>query len=185
MSAKPYFTFSRLPVLCAAALAFGLLTFGASAPARADVQIGLDLDYALPIDSIGDGGGGFALRFGQQLHLPFLVITPEVAFAYHSYSGDGDPATYRGVGGVRVGIGEIFRLGPFAHLGVGHLDLDFASDRAYTGFTYDVGAFFDLTLIPFLNIGVHGAYNQIAFSDDSDEPTFKWLTFGVHGELIF
>lgn len=182
MSAQPYFTFSRLLVLCASALAFGVLMFGMSAPARADVQIGLDLDYALPIDSIGEGGGGFAIRLGQQVHLPMVAITPEVAFAYHSYSGSGDPATYRGVGGLRVGIGEIFRLGPFAHLGVGHLDLDFASDPSYTGFTYDVGGFFDLTLIPFLNIGVHGAYNQIAFGD---EPTFKWLTFGAHGELIF
>jgi len=183
MLAQPYFNSSRLLCLCASAFVFGAVMFGTSAPARADVQIGLDLDYALPIDSIGEGGGGFALRFGQQVHLPLIAITPEVAFAYHSYSGGGDPATYRGVGGLRVGIGEIFRIGPFAHLGVGHLDLDYASDPSYTGFTYDVGGFFDLTLIPFLNVGVHGAYNQIAFGDEQE--TFKWLTFGAHGELIF
>jgi hypothetical protein len=177
MSTQPRFNSSRLFCL----LAFGALAF-ASVPARADTQLALDLDYALPIDSSIDNGGGFAIRLGQQLHLPLVAITPEVAFAYHSYSGAGDPATYRGVGGVRVGFGEIFRLGPFLHLGIGHIDLDFASDPSYTGFSYDVGAFFDLTLLPLLNIGVHGAYNQISFDD---QPTFKWLTLGAHGELIF
>ncbi len=173
---------SRLFVASAAVALFGLLMFGTPTAARAETLIGFDLDYALPVDSIGNDGGGFALRFGQQVHIPLLVLTPEVAFAYHSYSGIGDPATFLGVGGLRLGFGEIFRLGPMAHLGIGHLDLDLASDPSFTGFTYDVGAFFAFTLLPLLNIGVHGAYHQISF--DKQE-TFKWMVFGAHAELIF
>jgi hypothetical protein len=152
-----------------------------AATARADLQIGFDLDYALPIDSSVDGGGGFALRLGQQLHVPAIALTPEIAFAYHSYAGSGDPATYRGVGGLRLGFGEIFRLGPYFHVGLGHIDFDLPGDPSDTGFTYDVGAFFDLTLLPLFNVGVHGAYNELR---NSDLPTFQWATFGAHAELI-
>jgi hypothetical protein len=180
MSPSLRFSFARGFAWLAGALALAL-TLG-SGQARADTQIGFDLDYSVPIESIGDSGGGFGIRFGKQLHVPMVVITPEVVFAYHSFSGRGDPATYKGVLGLRLGLGEIFRIGPFAHLGVGHQDLDLAGDPNYTGFCYDAGLFFDLTIIPFLNVGVHGAYNQLS---GSDEPTFHWATFGAHAELIF
>jgi hypothetical protein len=171
----------RLQLLAAAGFAFASLALHA-ATARADVQIGFDLDYALPIDSSADGGGGFALRLGQQIHVPAIAFTPEIVFAYHSYAGGGDPATYRGVGGARLGFGEIFRLGPFAHIGLGHIDLDLPGDPSDTSFTYDLGLFFDLTLLPLLNLGVHGSYNELR---NNDLPTFQWAIFGAHAELIF
>jgi hypothetical protein len=172
----------RAPVTAlAAVLAFGALTFGVATTARAETQIAVDLDYALPVDSIGDDGGGFAIRLGQQLHIPLLALTPEIVYSHHSFTGRGAPATNRGMGGLRIGFGELFRLGPFAHLGVGRLSIDLPG-ASRTAFTYDVGAFFDLTLIPFINLGVHGAYNQIS---GDEEPSFHWMTFGAHAELIF
>jgi hypothetical protein len=149
--------------------------------ARADTEIGVDLDYGLGIDTVADGGGGFALRLGQQLHIPAIALTPEIAFGYHSFSGGGEPAIYSGLGGVRLGFGEIFRLGPFAHLGLGHIDYDLPGDPNDTAFQYDLGAFFDLTILPLVNIGVHGAYNELRAGDTG---TFQWATFGAHVELI-
>ena len=179
MSAWNRFHLPEWPV-CAALLAACALALPARA-ARADLQLGFDLDYALPIDSPVDDGGGFAVRIGQQVHVPAVTLTPEIVFAYHSYAGSGDPATYRGVGGLRLGFGEIFRLGPFAHLGVGHIDFDLPGDPSDTAFTYDVGAFFDLTILPLFNVGVHGAYNELR---SSDLATFQWMAFGAHAELI-
>lgn len=51
-----------------------------------------------------------------------------------------------------------------------------------TGFTYDVGALFDFTLLPLVNVGVHAAYNQIPGRDD---PSLQWVSMGGHVELVF
>jgi hypothetical protein len=170
-----------LLVLSASALACAAL---ASIPssARADVQIGGDLDYVLPLESRAEMGAGFAIRLGWQLHLPLLVITPEAAFNYAGFSDTYGPAVYRTVAGLRVGVGEVFRLGAFAHGGLGHLSASVPGpDPTRTGFTYDLGIFFAFTLLPLLNLGVHAAYDQIPGTDD---PSFQWLTFGAHAELI-
>lgn len=170
-----------LLAFAASALICGVLASPA-APARADVQVGGDLDYALPIDSRADSGGGFAVRLGWQLHVPMLVLTPEAAFNYEGFSGTYGPAVYRGVGGLRLGLGEVFRLGAFTHAGLGRLSADVpAPDPSRTGFTYDLGIFLDFSLMPLLNVGVHGAYNAMP---GGDEPSFQWLTLGAHAELI-
>lgn len=153
-------------------IAFGTLLVTAS-PSRADTQIGADLDYARPINSDVDSGGGFAARLGWQLHVPLLVLTPEGVFNYVRFSGSGGPSVYRGLGGVRLGLGEVLRPGVFGHAGVAQRSADF---------TFDVGAFLDFTLLPLLNVGVHVAYNRIRGGDD---PSFQWLTLGAHAELIF
>ena len=149
--------------------------------ARADIVVGGDLDYAFPIDSAADSGPGFGLRLGNRTRLPALVLAPELAFTYHSLSGDFGPNVYRGVGGLRLAIGEILRPGIFGHLGVGHLSADFAGrDVSHTAFTYDAGAFLELTLLPLLNLGIHGAYNSL--TGDAD---LQWITAGLHVDLVF
>src|SRR6185312_13789027 len=89
------------------------VTFAAGA-ASAGPTIGADLDIGFPLNSRGDSGGGFGIRLGQELHLPLVAITPELGFTYHNFSGDFGPKIYRGVAGLRLGIGEVIRPGAFA-----------------------------------------------------------------------
>jgi hypothetical protein len=139
-----------------------------------------DLDYAAPINSDVSSGGGFGARLGYQAHAPLVVVTPELAFTYTSFSGIGDPRVYRGLAGVRIGIFEIVRPGVFVHFGVGHLNTDLPN-LSHTDLSYDVGAFLDFTVLPLLNVGAHAAYNRIT----GDPLSLQWATVGGHVALVF
>jgi hypothetical protein len=170
----------RVLAICLLA-SLALLSLAAS-PARADIQIGGDLDFALPLESRADAGGGFAVRLGPQLHIPLLVITPEVVFNYESFADTYGPVVYRGLAGVRLAVGEVFRIGPYGHIGVGRLSADVPGpDPSRTGLSYDLGLLFDFTLLPLVNLGVHGAYASTPAAADRN---FHWLIFGAHAELI-
>ncbi len=150
-------------------------------PACAATVIAGDLDYAVPIQSNADSGAGAGVRFGWQAHLPFVVITPEVGLTYHAFAGNGG-AAYRGVGGLRFGVGEIIRPGVFAHFGIGRLALP-NPDPSHTAITYDVGAFLDATFLPVVNVGIHAAYNHL--SSGNPGAAFAWATIGAHAALVF
>jgi hypothetical protein len=155
--------------------------------ARADTVVAADLDFVVPINDESDdisSGAGFGIRLGHQLDVPAVVLTPEIGFTYASF--DGGVKAYRGVGGLRLGVGEILRPGVFAHAGIGRLSVDVPSgvpDPSHTAFTFDAGAFLDFTLLPFLNIGAHAAYNRQAGSDELD--AFQWASLGAHAALVF
>jgi hypothetical protein len=168
--------------LAGAASALALSAWGAAAEAK--TTIAGDLDYAAGIDSGGARpGGGFGIRVGQQIHVPLVVFNPELGFTYHSFSKDSSPKVYRGIAGVRLGVGEILRPGLFAHVGLGRLDLAGLPDRSHTAFTYDAGVFIDFTALPLLDIGVHAAYNRVTESNSG--PTFQFGTAGAHLALVF
>lgn len=151
-----------------------------AAAASAKTAIAADLDYAVPIDSDADSGAGFAIRVGQLLRLPIVAITPELAFANHTFA-DG-PTAYRGLAGLRLGVGELIRPGVFAHLGLGHLTLP-SPVPSHTAFTYDAGIFLDLTVLPLLDLGIHGGYNRL--NEGKGVPAFEWVTIGAHAALVF
>jgi len=175
-------THSLRTALAVASLGTALALVLVAAPARADTTIGGDLDYAAPIDSNAGSGWGFAVRLGQQFHVPLLAMNPEIGFNYDAF-GSASTIAYRGIAGLRLGIGEVIRPGIYGHLGVARLDFDQAPDRSHTAFTYDVGLFLELTVIPLLNVGIHVAYDSIAESDRVD--TFKWWNLGAHANLVF
>jgi len=152
-----------------------------AAPAQAKTAIAADLDYAAPIDSDMKSGGGFAIRVGQQLHVPMLVLTPELVFSDHTFADNG-PTAYRGLAGLRLGVGELIRPGVYGHLGFGSLSMP-DPVPSHTAFTYDAGIFLDLTVLPLLDLGVHGAYNRLNAGDGV--PTFEWATIGAHAALVF
>ena len=168
-----------LHVLWIPALALSLW----SANAEASTVIGGDLDYAGPISTGATSGWGFGFRLGQRFHVPLIAIDPELGFTYHSFTDTTSPHSYRGLAGLRLGIGEIFRVGPFAHLGVGHLSLSGTPDHSRTAFTYDVGLFLDFTVLPLLDIGIHGSYDQIVAADAG--PAFQFATVGANVALVF
>jgi hypothetical protein len=152
-----------------------------AAPAHAKTAIAADLDYAAPIDSDLKSGAGFAIRVGQQLHAPLVVLTPELVFSDHTFADDG-PTAYRGLAGLRLGFGEIIRPGVYGHLGFGSLSMP-DPVPSHTAFTYDAGIFLDLTILPLLDIGVHGAYNRLNAGDGVS--AFEWGTIGAHAALVF
>jgi hypothetical protein len=168
-------------ILACAAL---VVVAAAPNPARADILIGVDIEGVEPLDSPAEFGGGFAVRLGDQIHLPLIAITPELAFSYANFSEDYGPSIYRGTVGARLGIGEIIRPGIYAHIGLGRYELDLPGDNpSGTDVTYDVGLVLDFTVLPLLNLGVHAAYNRLGGDDVRDD--FEWLTTGAHVELVF
>jgi hypothetical protein len=178
--------------LCAA-IACGWLV--APPTARADTTIAGDLDIDVPVSTdYAKTGGGFGIRIGQELHLPLIAINPEVGFAYASFAdhnsdlGYSGPTIYRGIAGLRLGVGELFRIGVLAHVGLGYISVDVPAalklaDPSHTAFTYDVGLFLDFTALPLLNIGVHAAYNRVAGKDNYE--ALQWMQLGAHAALVF
>jgi hypothetical protein len=155
-------------------------------PARADgpsTTISADLDAAESAGSSIGGGWGFGVRLGERFHVPLVALEPEIGFTFHDFGSGFEPKMYRGIVGVRIGLLEVLRPGVFGHVGVGHIDFDKASDLSHTAFTYDVGVFLDLTVLPLLDLGIHFSYDGIASSDQVD--TVNWVTFGLHASLVF
>jgi hypothetical protein len=154
--------------------------------ARADMTIGADLDMHVPI-SINNvnTGAGFGVRLGTELHLPLVVLNPEFAFTYASFSKDQPPTVYRGVAGARLGFGELIRFGVMAHVGFGYVNWKPGPDNySHSGLTYDIGIFLEFTALPLLNIGVHAAYNRMA-SDEGQPDPLQWLSVGLHATIVF
>jgi hypothetical protein len=174
--------------------ALGLLTLSAGAltqlhtlPALADdsqVVVGLDGDLGIAPDGEElTGGGGGSLRLGLESDvLAILYVRPELAANYHEFGGERAPTLWRGIGGLRVGLDFLLRVGVFGHAGYGSLDSP-VSDVSRKAFTYDVGAEIGLGLLPLLNLGLHFAYINIA-SGEAERP-FDYTVFGLHVELVF
>src|SRR6478735_12195075 len=102
---------SAFPCVLASGALLGCL-FTASTSHAGFVAAG-DLDYAAPLESQDNSGAGFAVRLGYQAHAPFSVITPELVFTYDKFSGGLESKVYRGLAGIRVGIGDFLRSGAY------------------------------------------------------------------------
>lgn len=167
----------KLAVIFGLALATVIAT---QTNARADTKLALDLDFATSLDEDGvDAGTGGALRIGQELDLIVVSLTPEVGGSYHSFSGDAELSHYSGFIGGRLAVGKIIEPGIFAHLGIGHISNEFASD---TGPALDAGITLDFTLLPILDLGVHAAYDTLWLDNGEN---FDWVRVGAHASLGF
>jgi hypothetical protein len=166
-----------------AGLVLALLLTLTSGTARADLAIAADLEADIPVSpDLLDTGPGFAIRIGYQLHLPLLTLTPEIGFHYASF--DPEPTLYRGIAGARLGIGEVLRGGIFAHVGIGQASIETVlGDASHTAFTFDVGAFLDLTILPLIDVGIHVGYGHL--SPEGNEDALAWVPLGVHVALVF
>ncbi|HLV67711.1 MAG TPA: hypothetical protein VKY73_17950 [Polyangiaceae bacterium] len=148
--------------------------------ARAGSKLALDLDFAHGIDETGiKAGTGGVLRFGQELDLVGVSLTPELGISYHTFSGALDASHYSAMVGARFGFGAALRPSVFGHVGIGRLDLEVGGD---TGATFDVGIALDLVVLPILDIGIHGAYDVLLTEGDGN---FDWLRAGAHVALGF
>lgn len=153
-----------------------------TAHAKSGTSIGVDIDYTNGINEPAvSSGTGFNGRLGYKLDLKLLQLTPEIGGAYHTFAGDAGATFAQGIVGGRVSFLKVLEPGVYAHLGYGHLSGSGRDGRS--GATADVGVTLDLTLLPLVDIGVHGGYNGMLKSGDYQ--AFDSYVLGVHGALIF
>ncbi len=165
--------------------------------AQADIVVGFDADYGIPIGEWNvepDPGVGMALRFGYMVPLPIVNLTPEVFVRQQLFvAGDSWEADYSAlIGGIGLrgglsipGVGIV--PSAFVHVGYGILEAD---GPDYTieeeGSFLETGGALDYTALPFVNIGVHGSHVRL-FHEDNPNPSLPsesaWMSFGLHVEL--
>lgn len=161
------------------ALGFGVLF--AARPAHATGKLALDLEAALPTDSVPDAkaGWGGAVRFGNEWNLVLLKLTPEIQGNYHSFGGASEANQFGVMAGGRLGIGLLLQPSVYAHAGVGHYGYHtLLRDVSQTSLAYDVGLALDITALPIVDIGAHASLNGVAGDDDADP--FTWYSIGGH-----
>lgn len=150
--------------------------------AHADLELGADLGAVYSLD--GDrstSGGSMGLRLGNRVKLPMLMVAAEVRGGLDAYGGDRSTDVYTGMGGLRLGVGEVLRTSIFVHAGVGHVVHEatlLLPEATRTGFAVDGGASLELTLLPLIDLGIHAAYGAI------DAAGFDWIRAGVHATIV-
>lgn len=149
---------------------------------RGRLMLALDGDYSSAIqnDQIKYGGGG-ALRIGTQRTFAIVTLIPELTLDYHSFDARTPDNAQIATGklGGRIRFLRVLEPGLFAHVGLGHI----GGDRIYshTGVAFDAGLTLDFTLLPLIDIGIHGAWNRIFGGYDSG---VSYGTTGVHVALV-
>jgi hypothetical protein len=82
------------------------------------------------------------------------------------------------VGG-RATFGKVLEPGVFAHLGYGSMK---AGSDSTGGTSIDAGLTLDFTMLPFIDLGVHAAYDAFLVKD---RDAFDWFRVGAHAALAF
>ena len=144
---------------------------------RTHVAVDFDFGSALDAPQTKSGGGG-ALRLGQEFDLLLVSLTPEFGGSYHSFGGNDETRLYSGFLGGRLAVGKIVEPSIFGHLGVAHV----AGLETRTAPIMDAGLAIDFTLLPLIDLGVHGAYNAMLPRDDGS--ALKFITLGAHAALV-
>jgi hypothetical protein len=159
-----------------------------SAPAAAEIALGLEVNYNEAVDQLETGkGGGIDVRVGPRLTLWRFEVTPELSAGMHDFGGFPSPTVLRGLLGGKVALNVDLGFKPtlFTHFGVGRLRYDAleAVERdAATGMAADIGAAFDVSLLPMLEIGMQGSYSVVGM--ESTRSRFDWIQVGGHVTVI-
>ncbi|MCO4763417.1 MAG: hypothetical protein KC502_18010 [Myxococcales bacterium] len=143
-----------------------------------------------PVMDDGKGQDGLGLdlggRVGVEIPMPFFDLEAETIVGVSSYALSGDAPTQT----VRIGVG--FRGGAnfgaffqgFAHLSYGR---QFNAARgAPVGPIADIGVAVDVTLLPYIRLGIYGAYNHMIHNDKTrqGDGDGQWLSFGIQGAFV-
>ncbi len=145
-------------------------------------MVAIDFDYASAMqhDLVREGGGG-ALRVGSEIDLLLVSLIPEVTFDFHDFGARtrNHAQLLTGKLGGRIRFFKVIEPGLFAHLGLGTL----SGDRRYShiGAALDMGVTLDLTILPFIDLGLHAAWNRVFGGYDSG---LSYGTSGFHVALV-
>lgn len=152
--------------------------------ASADPFIAADADGAFPTtgSNLLNGGGGFNVRLGSQMHLPLLRLAGEVGYGYEhlfAYQAPSDWTTHRAFAGARLGVGELLVPFVFGHVGYGWRT---TPDNSYSGsgVAFDAGAGLDLNL-GIIAVGGHLGYAVI----EAQPATPQWVIAGLDATIVF
>jgi len=146
---------------------------------RGKLHIALDFDFDSALDAPQTkAGGGCALRLGQKYDLLLVSFTPELGGSLHSFGGSDQTKLYEAFLGGRFGVGKILEPSIFGHVGVGHVH----GFETRTAPVLDTGLALDLTLLPLVDLGLHGAYNVML--PRNDENALKFFTLGAQAALV-
>lgn len=146
---------------------------------KSKTHIAVDFDFNTAIDApTTEAGGGGALRLGQEFDLFLVSLTPEFGGSYHAFGGDDRTKLYTGFLGGRFSVGKIIEPSIFAHLGVGHV----SGLERRTAPVMDGGLALDFTLLPLIDLGVHGSYNVMLPRQDGS--ALKFVILGAHAALV-
>jgi len=142
-------------------------------------HIALDFDFGSALDApeTREGGGG-ALRLGQEFDLILVSLTPEFGGSFHSFGGNDETKIYSGFLGGRFAVGKIIEPSVFGHLGVGHVQ----GLETRTAPVMDAGLALDFTLLPLIDLGVHGGYNVMFPRNDGS--ALKFFTLGAQAAIV-
>jgi len=146
---------------------------------RSKLHIALDFDFDSALDAPQtNAGGGGALRLGPKYDLLLVSFTPELGGSLHSFGGSDQTKLYEGFLGGRFGVGKILEPSIFGHVGVGHVH----GFETRTAPVLDTGLALDLTLLPLIDLGLHGGYNVML--PRNDESALKFFTLGAQAALV-
>ncbi|MEY3013354.1 MAG: hypothetical protein RIT45_2089 [Pseudomonadota bacterium] len=177
-----------------------ILTLGAvgltSVPGSADASLVYAVQVGANSPAMDDGdrwpelGASFQLRGGYALPIPFFDLEIEMLVGGQLFRGDTSrdrlPMLWDARVGARGGASWILYPQGFMHVGYGRA---FGYPHgAPQGVIADIGAAFDLTAIPYLRIGIFGAYNHMFFADTVEtsggDRDLQWFSFGIQGAFV-
>jgi hypothetical protein len=133
------------------------------------------------------GGGGFKVRFGDEIRFPRLRFTPEIGYGYdHLFASDNvgtafDWNMHRVFAGARVGFGRLVVPTFYGHVGYGWRDTADPTIAQASGVAYDVGFALDFHVVRHFGFGGHVEYAGI----DAQPYTPQWLALGLHADVAF
>lgn len=131
-------------------------------------------------------GVDIAGRIGFQVPIPLFDLEVEGLLGLNTYNLDGAALTQtmRAGVGLRGGANLAFYPHGFVHVSYGRQFN--AAVGSPSGALVDVGLAFDLTALPYVRIGVYGAYNHLIHSESSKvgDGDGQWLSFGVQGAFV-
>lgn len=197
------FALRACAMIAMTALAFAALSAANTSTASADILVGADLSGGARLgevstDSIGLGAN---LRVGwQEDFIPILRLAAELQFNYMGFAisnldtssgmsvaSSANERAISGRGGARLGI-DIAGFSPmlYGHIGYGTVSTKGDEvDLSERGLSFDAGLALDFTLLPLVNLGLHGGYNALLPSSDPAADPINWIDFGLHVEVAF
>ncbi len=185
----------RLPrrwLLALAALLLAAGSLAGASPAQAKLIYGLQLGATSAAADDGKRwqkfGVEFAGRGGWELPIPFFDAELELLAGMSHFGGDPDdtPMVWNARVGMRGGVNWALYPQGFFHVGYGRgFGYRFGAPK---GVVVDVGVALDLTAIPYLRLGIYGAYNHMVFADavkvSGGDRDLQWFSFGITGNLV-